>query len=268
MAINRIKCWRIKSLGYDIDAIIKEKHDLELVRKSILKNAYRAFFLNEKEEIETTGWYKNHLVGEKNKFYIDGSGIYKLANIDLTEKELYFEKDNLFFGYKPWIFYSWQSDYVISKNYINQALSEIIDSINSNHKPKRRLELVESTRLEDGAKDIVSAIKQNIDKSLITIFDITSVAEVIKNKGEDSQLFTKYYPNANVVFEFSYALQRKGEHQIILVKQKRDDLDNDLVPFDFQQHRYYLYKEASDLKQRLTLVISNTLEKMGFIYNL
>lgn len=172
----------------------------------------------------------------------------------------------LFVGYRPWLFHSWQSDYAISRNHINESLREIINVINSSRKPRKLLELVESTRLEDGAKDIVNAIKQNIDKSLVAVFDITNVAKVIHSNGEEKQIPTKYYPNANVVFELSYALQRKSEGQIIIIKQKRNDLDNDLVPFDFQQHKYYLYEQSSDLQQQLTYTIANTLEKMGFIY--
>lgn len=265
MAINRIKCWRIDVSNYDLDTIVKEQHDIDLVRKSMLKNGYKAFFLNEKEEIEKTGWYKNQLMGEKSKFYIYGSGVYRLANIDLTEKELYFEKDIFFVGYRPWIFHSWQSDYAFSRNHIHQSLSETINIINSNRKPKRPLELVESTRIEDGAKDIVTAIKQNIDKSLITVFDITNVAKVM-NSNNDSQVPTKYQPNSNVVFELSYALQRKNEGQIIIVKQKRDDLESDIVPFDIQQHKYYLYEQTGELQQQLIHIISNTLERIGWIY--
>lgn len=264
MAFNLIKCWNIDSSVFEIDAIIKDEHDIELIKKSILKNGYRAFFLNDREEVETSSWYRHYLLGDKTKFYIDGSGVYKLANIDLTEKEIYFEKYNLNSGYKPWIFSSWQSDYNPSRSHINQALSEVINSINSSRKPKRPLELVESIRLEDGAKDIVSAIKQNLDKSLIAVFDITNVAKVVNNN-EEEPTPAKHYPNANVVFEVSYALQRKSENQIILVKRKRDDLDNDSVPFDFQQHRHCPYKQVSELKRQLTSIISNTLEKMGFI---
>jgi hypothetical protein len=263
VAFNLIKCWNINSSVLEVDAIIKKEHDINLVKKSILKNGYRAFFLNTREEVETSSWYHHYLQGDKIKFYIDGSGVYKLANIDLTEKELYFEKSNLPSGYKPWIFSSWQSDYNPSRGHINQALSEAITSINSSRKPRRPLELVESIRPEDGAKDIVSAIKQNIDKSLIAVFDITNVAKVM-NINEEPNV-DKYYPNANVIFEVSYALQRKSENQIILVKRKRDDINNDLVPFDFQQHRHIPYKQVKELKRELTSIISNTLEKMGSI---
>jgi hypothetical protein len=49
---------------------------------------------------------------------IDGSGLYRLINIDLSDNEMYFEKSNLQIGYKPWIFYSWQGDYNTSRSHI------------------------------------------------------------------------------------------------------------------------------------------------------
>jgi hypothetical protein len=50
----------------------------------------------------------------------------------------------------------------------------------------------------------VEAIKTNIDRSLMAIFDVTNVSRV-----DAADLASKCYPNANVVFELGYALSRK-----------------------------------------------------------
>jgi hypothetical protein len=259
MKYNRIKCWFIKTATFDRERLINTRPDLDLVKKSILKNGYRAFCLNERSEMENSEWYHNYMTGYRPLFYLDGSGLYKLVNIDLTDNELYFEKDNLPSGYRPWIFYSWQSDYNPSRSHVNQALNDIIAELNESRNSKAPLEIVQSTRPEDGAKNIVEAIKQNIDRSLISVFDITNVATVSTDDTDKS------YPNANVVFELSYAIQRKREDQVILVRRRRDDLKGDNVPFDFQQLRHIAYNTAGEAKTQLDRTITQSLERMGFL---
>jgi hypothetical protein len=263
MQLNQVKCWQIDPMTCDLETITQLQHDIDLVTKSLLKQSYRAFFLNPREEIEKFNWYRALIRGETSKFYIDGSGVYQLVNIDLTQKEMYFEKSRQATGYKPWIFYSWQSDHNPSRSHIKAALDKAIDNINNSRKPRRELELVESTRPEDGAKDIVEAIKRNIDRSLIAVFDITNTAQIIGDPTLEAGM--KYQPNANVSYELGYALHSKSPQQIILVKQRRKDLGNDLVPFDFQRHRYCQYDKPSKLEQDLMQAVSFMLEKMGWV---
>lgn len=103
MKYERVKCWSISASVFDLDEIKQESHDMDLL-KSILKNGYRAYCINDREEVERSEWYRAYQIGERPVFYIDGSGVYNLANIDLTENELYFEKNKLPVGYEPWIF--------------------------------------------------------------------------------------------------------------------------------------------------------------------
>jgi hypothetical protein len=259
MRLNKIKCWLIQTAVYDIEALAAEDTTIDLVKKSILKNGYRAYCLNDRDKIEAADWYKNYLLGEKTLFYIDGSGIYRLVNIDLTENEFYFEKDNLPVGYRSWLFYSWQSDYNASRDQIADALNETITEINENRNPRQSLELVESTRPEDGAGDIAEAIKRNIDRSLVAVFDITNVTRV---PGEGK---TKCYPNANVVFELSYALLKKRKDQVILIRRRRNDIGTDEVPFDFRQFRHIQYETAGQARDKLRNTIIQTLERIGFL---
>lgn len=261
MKFNTVECWLLQTPVYEIEQFANEQPDLRLIKKSILKNGYRAYGLDERIKIEAAIWYKNFLLGEKVLFYVDGSGIYKLANIDLTENEFYFERDSLPIGYRPWVFFSWQSDHNPSRSHIKEALLETIQEVNDNRRPKEPLEIVESTRPEDGAKDITDAIKRNLDLCLIAIFDITNVADV--NSASESN--SKSYPNANVVFEMSYALHRKRDYQIILVRHEREDIKSLEVPFDFRQNRHLSYKKPALVKEQIKKVIIQTLEKMGYL---
>lgn len=91
-----VKCWRVTSAVCDFEQISTQEPELQLVKRSILKNGYRAYCLNDREEIEQKQWYKNYLEGDRGRFYIDGSGLYKIANIDLADSEFYFDRQHQF----------------------------------------------------------------------------------------------------------------------------------------------------------------------------
>jgi len=259
MNLIKVKCWYLRNSYFDITQLDKDSPNLLLVKKSILKNGYRAFFLNDKNEIENSDWYQQFLLGSVPYFYIEGSGLYILSNIDIAESELYFERNNKSISYKPWIFFSWQSDFSSSRNDIKDAIKYCAEEINKLN-PINKIEIVESTRPEDGAKDILKAILDNINKSLLSIFDISNVSQVLQNNDKSQ----KSYPNANVVFELSYALSKKPVDQIIIIKKKRNDID-DNVPFDFRQNRFLIYEEKNVLKKELLSIIKNYFERIKYI---
>lgn len=265
MKFNPIKCWLISSKIIDLEVVKSKPCEFKILKKSILKTGFRGFIIEE-FGIQSSKWYNDFLIGNKVNFYLDGSGVYRLSNIDLSENEIYLERLNIPIGYKPWIFFSWQSDYNPSRSHIKAALSEAIKEINKTKSPKAIIELVESTRAEDGAKDIVEAIKDNIDKALIIVSDITNVSGVLDNDGFVKQ-GDKTYPNANVVFETSYALLRKESNQIVLVKRKREELSNDETPFDFSKNRRLEYSTGLGLKESLKSVIESILEQINYIHS-
>ena len=131
MQITRVKCWFVGDAIYDVAQVEAQPRTLDLVKKSILKTGYRAYCLTDRSEIESSEWYRLHLTSDVVIFYIEGSGLYKLANVDLVESEFYFEKSNLPAGYQPWIFYSWQSDYNPSRSHVRDAIDSAIQIINS-----------------------------------------------------------------------------------------------------------------------------------------
>ena len=152
-------------------------------------------------------------------------------------------------GYKPWIFYSWQSDYNPSRSHIKEGIEEAVVEINS-RSPRYEIEIVESTRVSDGSANIVESIQKNIDRSLYCVFDITNVC----NSGSESE--SKSYPNSNVSFELGYAQNRKKDDQVLLVKRDRsDDFSNDSTPFDFDQRRREEYTAPARLKANIKTIL-------------
>ena len=53
-----VKCWRVTSAVCDFEQISTQKPELQLVKRSILKNGYRAYCLNDRGEIEQKQWIK------------------------------------------------------------------------------------------------------------------------------------------------------------------------------------------------------------------
>lgn len=269
-----IKCWSLTDAITDPKIITAAEPSLLLIKKSILKLGYRAFAFNDREAIEKQAWYPLFLLGEEVRFYIDGSGVYRLVNCDLTENELYFERLNVPIGHKPWIFYSWQSDFNPSRSAIKDALTEAIEHINGTLSPRQKLELVESTRPEDGAKNIVDAIQDNLNKCMLAVFDITNVAPVKPPEAQakaniDGSKPTddpKAYPNPNVVFELSYALSRKGSNQIVLAKHgRKESFPNDRVPFDIEHNRRIDFVKPAKLKADFKGVLIEYFRSVNYI---
>jgi hypothetical protein len=260
MQIIRVKCWYVGDAIYDVAQVAAQPHSLDLVKKSILKAGYRAYCLTDRTTIEQSAWYRLYLTSDTVIFYIEGSGLYKLANVDLVENEFYFEKSSLPAGYQPWIFYSWQSDYNPSHGHIRDGIDQAVATINSRN-PKASLVVIESTRPEDGAGNIVDAIKLNIDRSLIAVFDVTNVSQV-----NSSDPASKPYPNANVVFELGYALSRKRADQVLMVKKKRlTELGNDATPFDFAQNRRIDYEKPAAVRAQISEILVQYFERIGFL---
>lgn len=260
MVITKVKCWHVADAIYDIEQIESQNPTLELIKKSILKTGYRAFCLSDRKDIEASDWYTSYLMNDKVFFYVEGSGVYRLVNLDLVENEFYFEKSSLPVGYKPWIFYSWQSDHNPPRGHIKDGISDAVSEINS-RSPKAEVEIIESTRPEDGAGNIVNSIKDNIDRSLMAIFDATNVVS-LDSKDPNS----KSYPNANVAFELGYALSRKNDDQVIIVKKSRHkDFASDDAPFDFSQNRRINYEKPAQAKAAIKTAVIEYFERIGFI---
>jgi hypothetical protein len=67
----------------------KRPPDIRLSKKSLLKSGLRADFLEESEEVKKSTWFRRYLEGEHIEFYVEGSGGYSVASIDLISHEIY-----------------------------------------------------------------------------------------------------------------------------------------------------------------------------------
>ena len=87
MKYNPIKCWLISSKIIDLEVVKSKPCEFKILKKSILKTGFRGFIIEE-FGIQTSKWYNDFLIGNKVNFYLDGSGVYRLSNIDLSECRL------------------------------------------------------------------------------------------------------------------------------------------------------------------------------------
>lgn len=269
------KVWYIEEAIVDLAAIEERDVTFEIRTKSVLKNGYRALCLQDSSVIRNAAWYKEFLQRRNPKFLIDGSGVYRLVNLDVAEGELYFERANIPIGFQPTIFYSWQSDFNASRSSIREELERIVEQVNGMNPIQQLQPLLQPTRDGDGAVDLEGSIKANIERSILAVFDVTNIALVnpALNRGaggggeevQDAGELQKAIPNPNVMFELSYALARKDPRQIIIVKQTRKDFGDDAAPFDIRQIRTIKGANPASLKQLVGNAVLVALRQLRFL---
>ncbi len=239
MAIIPLKAWYLEHYE-PIRQIIQRPHDLRLNRNSLLKSGLRADFLDDSQEVQNSLWFSRYLEGERIEFYIEGSGGYVIANIDLISQEVYFTKQEMAAIHSPTIFFSYQREYEAAWDALVPALSDVVDSLNEKSRYPLSLEL--SPRPADEPMRFSSSQLRNIRKSLLFIADCTAVACLPGDKTEQL-LF-----NSNVCVEIGYALETKDPGQILLVQMERPDLKGKL-PFDLPVPQQLKFKTSSELTQ-------------------
>ncbi|MEL7223683.1 MAG: hypothetical protein AAGL17_02195 [Cyanobacteria bacterium J06576_12] len=221
MAIIALKAWYLSNYE-PIRELEKRSHDLRLAKNSLLKSALRADFLEDIEEVKQAEWFQQYLEGDQVEFYVEGSGVYAIANIDLISHEIYFAKQDSLSNLDPTIFLSYQTEYSESSDLLRESLETFIKKFNN--KSRLPLKLVESNRLSQGAVKINSTLMRQIRRSLLYIADGTPIHSI---DGTPPQLV----PSPKVCVEMGYALQSKRAEQIILAQMERTDMPGQF-PFD------------------------------------
>ena len=253
MAIIAFKAWYLEQYE-PIKEVIQRPHDLRLSRNSLLKSGLRADFLNDRQDVEKSLWFRRYLEGETVEFYLEGSGGYIISNIDLISQEIYFTKQEITAMLDPVIFFSAQSEYPETSEALIAALSETIETINQRSRLPLTLEV--SLRPTDAPIRLSSSQLRQIRKSLLFVADVTPVATV---RGENkSQLL----PSPNVCVEIGYALDSKDSGQILLAGMERKDLSG-TYPFDLPQHQQLSFLAASELAKTLPSVIETMLQRFN-----
>ncbi len=252
MAIIALKAWYLQHYE-PIKELEKRPHDLRLSKNSLLKSGLRADFLDDSQDVKNSDWFGRYLEGESIEFYIEGSGGYAIANIDLISHEIYFTKLEVMAQLEPVIFLSCQTEYNTSSEALRNALSETL--LTFNERSRLPLTLQESRRPPGEPMRLNSTQMRKIRKSLLFIADGTPITRI---EGEKSLSI----PSPNVCVEVGYALTAKRTEQILLSRMERPDLLGQF-PFDLPNYQQLSFQEPDELKQTLPTVLETLLQRFN-----
>ncbi len=256
MAIIALRAWYLEKYE-PITEVVKRPYDLRLSRNSLLKSGLRADFLDRREDVEKSAWFRRYLEGETIEFYIEGSGGYAISNIDLISHEIYFTKQEISAWLEPVIFFSHQREYADASEALRQCLVKTIAALNQ--RSRFTLTLEESQRPTDAPLRLSRTQMEKIRKSLLFVADGTSV--VIVERENRSHLI----PSPYVCIELGCALQSKRSRQILLVKMERPNLAGQF-PFELPQHQQLGFKTISELERTLPTAMENLLMRFNLFY--
>lgn len=156
------------------------------------------------------------------------------------------------------VFYSWQSDLPVTKNFIRKALTLAANTVMA-ELPDVSIAIDQATRGLTGSPNIPLAIMKKIKEADMVVSDVTPI---------NADLQQKKTPNPNVLFELGFAVAALGWDRVALVFDAGVGKFPDDVPFDFDKHRAIPFAngaddQANDLKAfagTLKNAIKSTLE--------
>ncbi|MBR8837095.1 MAG: hypothetical protein DSM106950_24605 [Stigonema ocellatum SAG 48.90 = DSM 106950] len=257
MSIIALRAWYIEDYE-PITELEKRPPDIRLSKKSLLKSGLRADFLEDSEDVNKSIWFGRYLEGENIEFYIEGSGGYFVANIDLISHEIYFTKQSLLAQLDPTIFLCYQTEYPVASEALREELLQSLEILNL--RSRLPLKLVESNRPKAGPLRLGSTIMRKIRKSLLFIADATPIATI---HGKET---TQLIPSPNVCVEIGYAIQSKRSEQILLAQMQRPDLPGEF-PFDLPQKQILQFQDNVELNKILPQVLETHLMRFKLFKN-
>jgi hypothetical protein len=253
MAIIALRAWYIKQYE-PLKQILEKPCDLRLSRGSLLKTGMRADFLDERVQVQATEWFSAYLESTIVEFYIEGSGYYTIANIDLLSQEVYFTKQPSLSGLEPIIYFSPQTEYSDAKDSIIDTLNDTIATFNERSRIPLKLEI--APRPQDTPLRLSNSQFKKIRNSLLYIADSTPIATLpAENK-------SKLLLSSNVCVEIGYALETKDLGQILLLRMDRNDLTGDL-PFDVSGYKELIFNQDRDLAKNLPNMMETLLQRFS-----
>ncbi|URR35848.1 hypothetical protein NBE99_01580 [Thermosynechococcus sp. HN-54] len=236
MAIIALRAWYLPQYE-PLEHIEQRPHDLRLNKSSLLKTALRADFLDDLETVQRSEWFQRYRLGETVEFYIEGSGSYTIANIDVLSHEIYFIKSDRLSYLEPTLFFSGADS--PSSDEIRTALKDFI-----NHTPSRlALELVESPRSASAPLRLESPFITQLRRSLLFIAD-----------GSGNE-----HLSPMVALELGYALASKRRNQILIIQQEHPDQRAPL-PIEIPSRQRLIYSHSQELSKKLTPLLQTLLE--------
>ncbi|MBD2491862.1 hypothetical protein [Aulosira sp. FACHB-615] len=256
MSIIALRAWYLQDYE-PISQLEKRPADIRLSKKSLLRSALRADFLEDSDDVKKSVWFERYLEGENIEFYIEGSGGYCVANIDLISHEIYFTKQALLSQLDPTIFFCYQTEYSAASEALREGLQKSLEILNV--RSRLPLTLVESYRPSDGILRLNKAMMRKIRKSLLFIADTTAIASI------DSQENQQLIPSPNVCVEIGYAIQSKRSEQILLAHMQRPDLEGK-IPFDLPTQQILQFKNSTELNKTLIKTLEVQLARFKLFY--
>jgi hypothetical protein len=256
MSIIALRAWYLQDYE-PISELEKRPPDIRLSKKSLLRSALRADFLEDSDEVKKSTWFGRYLEGENIEFYIEGSGGYCVANIDLISHEIYFTKQTLLAQLEPTIFFSYQVEYAAASDALKEGLRNSLETLNL--RSRLPLTLVESSRPSNAPIRLNRTIMRKIRKSLLFIADTTPIASI---DGEETQ---QLIPSPNVCVEIGYAIQSKRSEQILLAQMQRQDMEGQF-PFDLPTQQILQFQDIKQLNKILTKSIEAQLARFKLFF--
>lgn len=135
------------------------------------------------------------------------------------------------------IFYSWQSDDIITKKFIDKSLPLAIKELNGSNTLDIAPRLDKDTQGVAGSPNIVSTIKDKIDACSVFVADVSLV--------DISSVTDEKLVNQNVMFELGYAVAKHTFSNVVLLFNS-DNGDPKELPFDILGHRIHQFSIKSD----------------------
>jgi hypothetical protein len=254
MAIIALRAWYLQKYE-PVKELEKRPHDLRLSQNSLLKSGLRADFLDDSQEVKGSPWFESYLEGETVEFYIEGSGGYAIANIDLCSHEIYFTKQSVMADLEPTIFLCYQKEYALASEALREVLQNAVEKLNE--RSRLTLKLVESQRPTDSPLRLSEMMMRKIRKSLLFIADSTPI---VRFEGEGT---AQLIPSPKVCLELGYAVQSKRREQILLAQMKRPEMKGQF-PFDLPNYQRISFEDVPELEEILPSAIEAQLGR----YNL
>ncbi|MEA5616354.1 hypothetical protein VB711_00660 [Cronbergia sp. UHCC 0137] len=256
MSIIALRAWYLQD--YEPIAELENRPpDIRLSKKSLLKSGLRADFLEDSDEVKASTWFGRYLEGETIEFYVEGSGGYCVANIDLISHEIYFTKQALLAQLEPSIFLCYQTEYAPASDLLKEELGQCLVSLNK--RSRLPLTIVESSRPSDAPLRLNRSIMRKIRKSLLFIADTTAITSV------DGKEVPQLIPSPNVCVEIGYAIQSKRSEQILLAQMQRPEFAG-TFPFDLPTQQVLQFQDGTELKNILTGAIENQLARFKLFF--
>lgn len=253
MAIIAVRAWYLQEYE-PLRELEKRPHDLRLSKNSLLKTGLRADFLDDREEVKRSAWFERYLDGDPIEFYIEGSGGYAVANIDLISQEIYFTKQDVMARLDPTIFLCPQTENSAASEELRETLQETIAQLNERSRLTLSLEIAQ--RPDSGPMRPSSSRMRKLRKSLLVIADMTPIASY----GNPPQ----WLPSPNVCVELGYALQSKQRREQILLVQQLPGEQQRALGFDWPSLQMIQFADRPELEEILPAAISDQLQR----YNL